>query len=423
MPIHLNNKQAGACLAALLALPAWAHQDGDAAIPDTEGAQVRLAAALLSRSASGRLPSQGLPGYLLRGDPGVDRRGGALEHAVVLGGYRWNPRLGAELALGAHGSDPAHVEAAWVQGRGSHGGTDWTLGAGRRGPSLGTVLAQAGHLDRFGLMPLAKHAVLDGDWIEDGAELGLARQAEASGWRLDAGVWRGRAFPGTPGGPAFPSVHAGFNRRTDAGDVAADAFVAALRPDGRGSRLANAPAGHTHAAPVCDASLREVVCFTGRSRVAGLSAEWTSRDWPLLLGGAQMWRQEDGSLQSRNGLGSYAGRTRGGWQQAVWRIAPGWELAARRESLSAQQSLAGPGASLVATEAGLGGYAPQRRFAALLGHAASPWADLRIEWGRERAGAQAARFVALRLVLHWDRSIAPATDAAPAAPADGPPPP
>ncbi len=132
--------------------------------------------------------------------------------------------------------------------------------------------------------------------------------------------------------------------------------------------------------------------------MAGLGAQWTSRDWPLVLSAAQLWRQEDGTQQSRNGLGQHAGRPGRGRQQALWR-------------LSAQQSLVGAGASLVAAEAGLDAYARQRRLAAALGYSASPWVDLRVERGRERAGAASARYLALRLLLHWDRAVDAATPA------------
>lgn len=405
MPIR-SNSLAAAALAALTAMPGWAHLSTDEAIPQTEGAKVGLSAALTSLSAPERLPSQGLPGYLLLGDPGVDPRDSRLEHGVAQLGYRFSPAWGAQLALGAHGSDPVHIESAWLQGRGKLSTSDWALGAGRQSPSLGSTLDRAGHIDRFGLIPLAKQAVLSGDWIEDGAEFGIKQQNGDLGWRVDAGVWSGRKFPGASGSPAIPSLHLGTNWETSIGEISADAFAAQLRPTGRGSRLANAPGGHTHVAPVCNESLQEVVCFDGRSRVAGLSAQWESRDWPITLTGAVMWRTEDGSLQSRNGIGQYMGRTRGEWVEGVLRPVPQWELGLRLERLAATQTLVGPGAALVAAEAGFAAYAPQRRYTAMAGYLAKPWADVRLEWGRELAGQQAVNFVALRLVLQWEREFA-----------------
>ena len=112
-----------------------AHTDEHEAIPDGPGARGSAALAATSLSASARLPSQALPGYLMLGDAGVDHRGFELEHGSVGLGYRLNSTWGAELALGAHGSDPIHVEAAWLQAKGRSDATDWTLGAGRQSPS------------------------------------------------------------------------------------------------------------------------------------------------------------------------------------------------------------------------------------------------------------------------------------------------
>ena len=415
MPIRSNRLATFALsmLATLAAMPAAAHLRTDEAIPSTEGVRLGLSAALASLSASDRLPSQDLVGYLLLGDAGVDHRGSQLEHGVAQFGYRFNPWLGAQLAVGAHGSDPVHIESALLQGRGRLGATEWTLNAGRQSPTLGATFDRAGHLDRFGLMPLAKQAVLNGDWIEDGAEFSLQQQAGDVGWRVDAAAWSGRKFPGAPGTAVFPSLHVGVNwdgfiGQNAIGEITLDAFAARLKPQGRGSRLSNALGGHSHATPVCDERLQEVVCFDGRSRVSGLSVQWASTDESITLTGALMWRQEEGSLQSRNGIGDYRGRTHGGWQEGLWRVAPQWELGARHERLIADQSLIGPGARELSAEARIGDYAPQRRITAMLGYLARPWADLRFEWGREKAGTQGMNFVALRLTMQWDGTFSTA---------------
>lgn len=406
MPIRSSKAWALALLMGAASL-AQAHTDEHEAIPDVPGARVSAALAATSLSASTRLPSQALPGYLMLGDAGVDHRGFALEHGSVSLGYRLTPTWGAELALGAHGSDPIHVEAVWLQAKGLYGGADWRFGAGRQSPSLGAVMGQAGHLDRFSLMPLAKQAVSNGDWIEDGLELGLKHPIGDADGSLDIGLWSGRLFPGAVPGAAAPSLHAGLTWDSDeAGDLSLDAFAAQLRPAGRGSRASSLSGGHSHSPPSCDASLTQVVCFDGRSRIAGLSVQWQAPSWPLTLTGAVMWRKERGTLQSRDGEGQYSARNRGDWMQASWRFGVPWELGLRHERLMAVQSLTGAGASLVANEAGLGSYAPLRRSAAMLGWNINSWSDLRLEAGRETAGPQAARFVALRLLLRWGQSLA-----------------
>ena len=404
MPIHSNRLLLlPAAVALLFASPLYAHSDTNEVIPNTTGGKVGLAAAVTSLSTSDPLPSQALPGYLLLGDAGVDRRGLRLEHGVVQVGYRFNAALGAELSLGAHGSDPVHVEAASLQWRGHTPSIEWTMGAGRQAPSLGPVMTKAGHLDRFGLMPLAKQAVTNGDWIDDGAQLKLFRQLADISWTLDFGLWRGRTFPGAAGSRATPSLHVGAKGGGLGGNWSLDAFGAQLKPLGRGSRVVSDTGAHSHTAPRCDASLNQIVCFDGHSRISGISMQWDSHRWPVTVSGAVMWRDEDGLLQSRNGTGQYDASTRGQWLQATWRAAQDWEVGLRHESLSARHQLVGPGAAMVASEAGLSRYAPQRRTTALLGYTFSPWADLRVEGGREVAAAQTSNFVALRLILQWER--------------------
>jgi hypothetical protein len=395
------------CVALLLAsLHAQAHQMAHEAVPDDVGTfALHGAVALTHLSSHSRLPSQGLPGYLRLGDSGEDLRGSNLEHAVLGLAYRLNKVVDAQLALGAHGADPAHVQTAWLQAQGGGGygpALQISLGVGRKGPSLGSVIGTAAHFSRFSAMPLAKAAVLNGDGIDDGAELGFAQLRGQLRWQGHVGVWSSQTFPGSAGSAAFPSLHTGVQWLGAAQAFSADAFTAQLKPQGRGSRLANAPGGHSHTAPVCNASLQDVVCFDGRSRITGLSAQWVLKAArPLTVELATLQRDEDGTLQSRNGLGQYAARTQGDWLQAVWAFAPRWQTGWRAERLQAQHTLTGPGASLLASEAGLNAYAPQRRLTALISYAARPWLQLSIEAGRESAGQQNARFVALRLVMHW----------------------
>lgn len=400
MPTH-SSKAFAALLWLAAALPARAHGDAASALPAGDGLRLGAAVALSSLHASEALPAQGLPGYLLQGDPGVDSRGGRLEHAVLQAGWRqraWS----AELALGAHDSDPVHVETAWAQWRGALFGSEATLGAGRRGPALGALVGGAGHLDRFGPMPLARQAATGGDWIDDGVELGLQRPWAGIDWQLDLGLWAGRKFPGSRGAPPAPALHLGAALDTaTAGDWALDVFAVHLEPAGRGSRPVSNNGGHTHQAPVCDASLRDVLCFDGRTRVAGLSGSWATSDGAWQLGGALLWRHDDGQLQSRDGLAQYRGHTRGGWWQLLWNGPAGWDAGVRQERLAASHALEGPGATLLAAAAGFGAYAPQQRWTGMLGYAAVPWATLRLEAGREAAAAVSSNFVALRLLLQW----------------------
>ena len=398
---------------ALLAVAgsAQAHGEADDALPADPGVRLGAAAAVSWLDSQQTLPSQRLRGFLRQGDAGTDRQGVGLEHGTLSADWRINDWLGAELVLGKHGSDAAHVESAWVQLRhdveGGGGGGDgpswWQLTAGRQRPALGAAMAQAGHLDSFGLMPLAKQVALNGDWIDDGLQLGWRQDGSAGRFSADAGLWRGQVFPGGQGASPVPSVHAGWAQ----GPWALDGWAASLRPTQRGS-LVNSLAGHTHSAPVCTAGLKDVVCFAGRSTVAGASVVWQGAQsplaWPLTLTASGWLRNEHGSLESANGLAAYSARNRGSWLQGMWSLGSQWQTGLRLERAWATQSLTGAGASLVAAETGLAAYQPASRQTILLAWSPRPDLSLGLELGRERAvhpttaGSTTARFAMLRLV-------------------------
>jgi hypothetical protein len=407
MPIRSNKTALALCLGltVLMVLPTWAHQQAQEAIADQAGFKLGGSGVLRYLSASKPLASQGLPGYLLQGDPGVDLRGGQLEHAVLQLGYRSNHWLGAQLAVGAHGTDPLHIEVARLQATGQADSLAWLASLGRQQPSLGEVLTQAAHLDRFGLMPLAKQAMTQGDWTTDGIELGLKRQFWGANWTLDAGLWSGEHFPGSAATKAFAHLHLGAQWDGAWGNWAMDGFMAQLHPRSRASRIASINGAHTHAAPGCDANLNGVVCFDGQTRLSGLSAQWVAKSIPITVKAALLLRLDQGTLQSANGLGQYDARNQGQWFEAIWRMHPQWETALRAERVRAQHTIVGSGASLLATESGFGNYSPQQRTTAMLGYTVNPWVGIRLEAGREKTHTQSAYFVAARLVLNWSRSF------------------
>lgn len=414
--LTLSNKQrlhplAAALLLALACSPAAQAHDGEheEQAPTSPGLRLSAAAVLSGLRASSPLPSQGLPGFLMRGDPGVDLRGGQLEHGTLGLGYRFNEAWSAELAVGAHGRDPLHLEAAALRWQGQAQGWDLSLNLGRQSPAQGSVIGPAGHLDRFGLMPLAKQAQTEGDWLADGAQLSLfKRQAAGLVWRADLGLWTGRyvsggMFPAGQDSPAAPSLHLGLQGEASHGAWTLDGFASPQRVRARGARFISSTGAHSHKAPVCDAALSQVVCFDGDSHLWGLSASWAGRQIPLSLSAALLWREESGDLLSSNGAGEYQGHNRGGWLQALWRFTPAWETGVRLESLSSTQTLTGPGAKLLALNAGFDRYAPLQRNAWMLGYQYNRALGLRVEAGQERAGSggTAVSFAALRLVLAY----------------------
>lgn len=363
---------------------AHAHGEADDALPPDPGVRLSAAAALSRVHASTELPSQRLRGFLLQGDAGTDRRDHALEHATLGAAIRMNEALGAVLTLGKHGADAAHVEAAWLQWRrDGEDDTAWWLSAGRQAPALGAVATSAGHMDCFALMPLAKQASFNGDWIDDGLQATWTKDNAQGRWRADVGLWRGRVFPGGQGASPVPSLHLGWSQ----GPWAVDGWAVRFAPDGRGSRI-NSPAGHSHTQPDCSRISKDTVCFKGHSTVLGASAVWrgaeSSTRLPFTLSAAGWWRDDRGGLTSANGAVNHTAKVVGGWAQALWDVHPQWQIGTRLERLGARQRLQGAGATLVAADTALNAYTPVTRMAGLLNWQAHPRVQVGLELGQER---------------------------------------
>lgn len=393
---------AAATLCMLAQQPSQAHDGSDASIPPTPGLQINAAAALSYQHADQPVPAQRLTGVLGLGDTPTDQRGWALEHGTLGAGVRLTPLLGATATLGKHGSERAHTETAWLEARPS-ADSDFTLGAGRNRMPLGPVIGNAGHLDRFGQMPLIKRAAFNGDWIEDGVNLSWRPHLEgAFEWLqgIDAGLWRARRFPGSENAAWAPTVRARAAGPVwgHAGDWEADVFYSRLEPQGRGAYVQRSNSGHIHTAPQCSASLRDITCFDGTVGLLGASASWATLLPGVRLTAAGLLRNERGNLYSQNGDTRYQGRTRGGWLEALWQPTAQWEVAARQEWLRNSNSVSGPGAALVAADANLLPNDPSRRFTAMLGwRPRSGWL-LALEAGRERIAGKDNTVMALRLL-------------------------
>jgi hypothetical protein len=407
------------CAAALIPLSAHAHGEAD---DDAPAPGWQLTAAGRQVHAHTTLPSQALSGYLLKGDAGVDPRGGQLEHGAVAATVQAFDGWMLHGELSRHGADPAHLEAAWAgRSAGTLAGQPLGLRVGRQMPAMGALWTGAGHVDRFGLMPLAKHAATDGDWIDDGAQLswrpGFHTPVGMLSQQADVSLWQGHSFPGSRDTAGVPSLHWGATLDSAMGQWQVDAFAARAQVDARGARRKLNGRGHSHIAPVCDASLSNVVCFSGRSVLAGWSLQWSGEGLnnpvlaPLSLSAGVLQRRERGELVSINGQVDDHSVTSGQLLQAWWAgpVALGW----RSERLMARYTLTGAGAGAVAQDAGLAGYAPISRHAvALTWPVPTDWlgwarrgpvneAGLRVsvESGRESQGTQAVRFTTLRLVI------------------------
>lgn len=391
-------------LASLIFAPlvALAHE-ADELIPAEDGVALGLAIAGGWTRSDEAVPARRLTGVTGLGDTPTDLRGWRMEHATAGLGLRWSSRLTAVLAMGWHGGDPAHVEAAWVQAEFEDplsplaGERGLFIGAGRNRLPLGPVITSAGHLDRFGQMPLAKRSSFNGDWIDDGLNLRWQPHLEGGWARLETveiGAWRARRFPGAVDAPVAPVVHL----RARFGDLALDGFASRLRPDGRGAHVQREGSGHLHTAPRCDQSLRDITCFSGRVDLVGASLQWSS-PWPgLAVQGALLHRRERGDLSSANGSTRYRGQSTGGWIDLLWAISPRWETGLRQEWLGGRASLAGIGATRVAGDANLLPDDRSRRTTVMA--AFHPHRDWRIsaEVGRESVAGIGSTVVGLRLI-------------------------
>lgn len=380
---------------------AGAHEPGEDAVPDSPGWRLGAAAALVLPQATERWPSAGWPGVLIDGSAPRDRRHGLrLEHATLDLAARVEPRLGAHAAIGLHDRDSPHLEAARLQGRMAWGEGELVAGLGRDTVRLGPAIDGAGHFDRFSLAPLAARAVLNEQWIDDGASLAW-RQPEADGLRtLEAGLWRGRVFPGGPAGPVVPSLrlHAGW------GHVDAHLGAARFEPEARGAAVQSAgTVGHLHGTPDCREGLQQKVCFEGRVDLLAASLQWTPDDsaWTLSLAG--LARRERGSLYSPSGDAAIRSTVSGWWADLAWQATPRWTLATRAERLVPRHRLEGIGTTLLAREAGLIDGGPVARLGIALLHEWQPGLQLAVEGGQERHRGGRVSHLALRLVWRQPR--------------------
>lgn len=398
MASHFTQWPRATALATALALSGaqavLAHETGDSAIPQANGLAINAAAAVSYLHSDHPAPAPRLTGVLGLGDTPSDRRGWELEHGVLGLGARLSPQIGTTLAVGWHGKERAHIEAAWVEARMSEA-SDFTLGGGRNRMPLGPVIGNAGHFDRYAQTPLAKRAVFNGDWVEDGINTSWRPHFQGA-WEwlqaVDVGVWRARRFPGSENARWAPAIHV----RAAWADWEIDGFYSRLQPEGRGAYVQRSNTGHIHTAPQCNTSLRDITCFDGTVDLAGGSATWETPIQGVKLSGAGLLRHERGSLYSQNGNTAYKGKALGGWLEAVWQPNSQWDFGIRQEWFKSTNRLNGPGAALVAADASLLPNDPSRRFSAMAGW--RPFTDwlFTVEAARERVAGKGSNVLGLR---------------------------
>ncbi len=395
----------------LITASATAHAHGEVGdvLPVEPALNLSLQLAVRALAAPEMLPSTRFDGVLLRGDAGIDPEGLQAEHVAAAAAWRMTPNLGAYAAAGAHNEDPAHVEALWLQWRqDDDAGRVWLATAGRQRLAVGPVLGEQWHTGNYGLPALAHRAAFDHGMADDGIQFGWRGPSGEADFALDAGLWRGRRFPGSEhGGSAKP----GLSLRAGATWAAWSADVAWLKVEPKARAANTSPAvGHSHGSPICDPMLRQVICFSGRSQLFGASMRWTGAQsalrLPLTLSLAGWLRHEQGELESANGLADYRGRVGGGWLEADWQWHPAWSAGLRHEALDVHHRLQGSGASLLAREARLQHARPARRETVRLIWQARTWARVGVEGGGEVVSGRRVMFAALRVILNFDQAVA-----------------
>jgi hypothetical protein len=375
-----------------------AHETGDAVVLDSAGWRLGAAAAVSAVAANQTWPTPRWAGQPGSGQTPSERRGVSLEHATVdlAASFGATASHSVYLALGRHGSDPAHAEAAWWRSRVDLGQHRLSLQLGRDRLPLGEPLRSAGHFDRYAQVPLIKRLVFNDELMPDGLNVNWQHPDGAAIQAVDAGLWRVRGYPGGAGGPLAPALHL----RGALGDLSGDLFVAQLKPQGRATVAASSTAGHSHNLPDCRTRLVGVTCFDGRTRLGGASLSWQHMPSQARLSAAVLAQFDRGELYSGRGAAAYSAHIQGGWLDLAMPLAPAWTWGARLERSVATHDLVGINASLVAEDAGLLGNHAVARVAGTLGWQLRQGLTLSAEIGSEQGGSAtpANRWAGLRLV-------------------------
>lgn len=376
-------------------LSAQAHElDGQPA-GDQPGWRLGVELASLIVSANDDWPKPHWRGVLTNGQTLRDQRGAVrLEHGVLDLAIRPHVNWGAQFTVGWHDREPAHVEAARLHASWQGHAGQWIASAGRSTISLGETIDRAGHLDHYAQVPLAKRALFNDQWIDDGVTLAWQGQA-AGGLRVaELGLWSARAYPGGPQGPLAPTLRLS----AQWGAYSVDGFATHLEPQGRGAiaRTTGLPV-HTHAVPDCRISVSDLVCFDGQVDLLASSVRWLSSDARWTISAAGMLRRERGQMASNSGQAHMATQMQAMWLDAAWAWRPAWIVAARVERLVPTNELNGTGVQPLAREAGWQDSGRVDRITMALERQLASGLTLSLEAGRETDADRPVSHLALRL--------------------------
>ncbi len=399
-PLPVNEARARAAATVLaLAASGLAHAHGDGFMSaDTPGLHVGADVVVSLGEGDPPFPSRALSGFLLTGVAPEDRDGLGLEHATLGASLLTEGGVSATFAVGFHDDGEHHVERAWLgyQAQGQYGTAatpGHAFGVGRRPVPLGDMMGGDGHVEAFGLDPIAKRVAFDGDWIADGANLRINGSSGRLDWQLDAGWWRSDSFPAGSEKAGGPVIHLGLSLPASQADV----FVARADVRERGAFIDRGVSGHTHGSPSCSGSGLQVLCFEGAATLFGASAAHRFDDLPLALSAAAIVRREHGDLSGTNGSTRYRATVTGGWLDAAWFVSADDTLTLRLEHAQAKNSVRGSGASAIARDAGLLPALDASRASVSWVRQLNRWTWVAAELGKERASGDDIGYGLIRL--------------------------
>ena len=357
--------------------------------------------------ASPRWPSATPPGVLLPPATGRDQAHRLiLEHATLAAAWQPLPQWKLDGALGWHQGEPMHLERLRLSHRTPRRQGDWLWQLGRMDAWHDRALADAGHFDIWVPTPWAKEALLGGDTGGDGGGLSWSAQdrADLPAWiPVSAGLsaFRRAQQADGPDRPWQWQAHGAWKLGTTRWGLSL--AQGDVRDQGTPTATVGS-AAHSHGALDCRQSLAQRVCFTGHQTRLALSAQWQSPSQPWQALGVWVQARQRGELSTRDAVVDWRSLTSGGWAQLTHAFAPGWQAGVRHEWLHVDQRLSGPGATLLAREAGLSPDSAPQRVALVLSQQFRHHWQWGVELGRQQGRGLADGSYGL-LRLSWQPGV------------------
>lgn len=348
-----------------------------------------------------------IPGALMGGHAQPTERGLTLDDANVTLFFPFDPALYVAGKLATHDESDSSValEEALL---GWHGRFDslpairWRAEAGRMMPRFLPELAEHASERRFSDAALSLDVFFGRQIHDEGVRLWWEHD---TGWSVGAEVWRGSAFPATPGrdgGAADVFVqwsrsHGGWDWRVGAWYVQADAKQ---RADERYSE-----GGHSHAPSAVTSDITDIR-FTGRTHIAGLEGAVSRRLTNTQQVNLQVnWltQQVQGDISDTTRLAELEAEAQGRWISVAWQSGQ-HELAVRWENVVLENTLSGAAASVLADAANLvnDGHEPARTTVQWR-YRVRPELHWHVAWIADNSLPERRQQALIGLMWHWQK--------------------